>query len=375
MRLIQDVNVKNKRVFLRVDFNVPVTDGQITDNFRILKAIPTIKHLVESRAKIIIGTHYGRPEGKKSAETSVAPIAKELKKLLNLPVLMATDITGPDVEAMAENLKPGEIMMIENLRWNPGEEADDENFAEELARLAEIYVNDAFAVSHRANASVHALAKILPSYAGLLLQSEVTKLSLLLTNPNPPFVLIIGGVKVKDKAGVIKSLAPKADTILLGGGVASTFLKAKGEDVGESIVDEEMIGECKSMLEIYGNKIVLPTDFVKTATASGSFAMMDIGEVTRSNFRNIIMSAKTVLWNGSLGKSEDPDYQQGMISVAKAMGEIAETTVIAGGDTVGFILEHHLERGISFLSTGGGAALEFLAGDKLPGIEALSNSN
>lgn len=371
MRLVQDADVKNKKVFLRVDFNVPINEGVISDNYRIKTALPTIQYLVERKAKVIIGTHFGRPEGQKSTETSLALIAKELEKLLGSSVTLAPDVLGGSVSQMVDALESGQVMMLENLRWDAREEKDDAGFAQELGGLAEIYVNDAFAVSHRANASVHTITKFLPSYAGLLMQSEITNLTFLLTNPEPPFVLIVGGVKVDDKAGMIDKLAPKADTILVGGGVANTFLKAKGIDIGESVYDEKMVPECERMLNDYSIKIVLPIDAAKEPTASGSFKILDLGPETISKFVTEIKKAKTVLWNGSLGKNEEPLYQKGMTAIAQAMGGLNEKTVIAGGDTVGFILEHGLEKGISFLSTGGGAALEYLAGEKLPGIEVL----
>lgn len=372
MRLVQDAEVANKKVFLRVDFNVPVKDGVITDNNRIKAAIPTIKHLVESRAKVIIGTHLGRPDGVPSAETSVGPAAKELERLLNLKVELAPAVIGPEVAQMVEELPAGGILMLENLRWDKREEENDPGFAQELSTYADLYVNDAFAVSHRANASVEALPRLLPSYAGLLMESEVTSLEMFLQDPAHPFVMIIGGVKVKDKAGMIDKLAPIADRILIGGGVANTFLKAKADDISASVYDEEMVEACKGMLEKYYNKIVLPTDYIKEELADGGFKIMDIGEKSREVFTHEISEAKTVLWNGNLGYTEDPKYRGGGREVAKAMAELHETTVVAGGDTVGFIKEEGLDQGISFISTGGGAALEFLAGEKLPGIEVLN---
>jgi len=373
MRLVQEADVKNKRVFLRVDFNVPLEDGRVTDNNRILAAIPTIKLLAESRAKVIIGTHLGRPEGKKSVETSVLPAAKELQRILNLKVEVAPDILGPITEKMIGDLKPGGIIVLENLRWDKREEENDPEFASELAKLADIYINDAFAVSHRANASVEAITKFLPSYAGLLMQSEVNHLDVLMKDPKRPFTIIIGGVKVKDKVGMIEKLAPNAEEILVGGGVANTFLKAKGEEIGQSVYDEEMVSECERILKFLGHKIVLPTDFVKEEVPGGGFKIMDIGPSTARNFASMIQRSETILWNGSLGYNEDPRYRDGMKSVAKSMaGNHDATTVIAGGDTVGFVKQEKLDKNISFISTGGGAALEFLAGVRLPGIEALS---
>lgn len=402
MKTIDQVNIKGKKVFLRVDFNVPMKNGIITDNNRIKAAIPTIKYLVGEKAKIIIGTHCGRPQGKKSPETSIAPIAKELQRLLNLKVAIADQVIGDDVDRLAKALQPGGILVLENLRWDKGEEEDDTLFAQELAGLAEVYVNDAFAVSHRANASVHAITNYLPSFAGFLMAGEIEHLSKIKDKPLSPFVLIIGGVKIDDKAGMIEKLAPKADKILLGGGVANTFLEANGQEVSKSVVDEGMVGECKKMLSKYKKKIVLPSDYISedspvistepkasaeisddmkdlSASArddnkndSGDFKIMDLGRQTIEQYSEIIKRAKTVFWNGSLGFSEDPRYAGGMRSIAMAMNAVIGTTVVAGGDTVGFVKAERLDNNITFISTGGGAALEFLAGKKLPGIEALN---
>jgi len=378
MKLLQDVKVGGKTVFLRVDFNVPIEKGEISDTNRIRAALPTIKFLVESRAKVIIGTHFGRPEGKPSAETSILPIAKELERMLNLKVIIAKGLVDEETKKLASDLKPGQILVLENLRWDPREEKNDSGFAKELAGMTEsadkepgIYVNDAFAVSHRANASVDAIAKLLPSYAGLLLQSEVTHLQLLLSNPGHPFVVIVGGIKIEDKAGMIEKLAPSADNILVGGGVANTFLKAQGQDLSKSAVDEEMVSACKAMLEKFGNKIILPMDLNKKDLGNNEFSVMDIGPSTIEKFSAVIRSAETVLWNGNLGYTEEAEFQAGSKAVAKAMQMLRGTTVIAGGDTGGFVKKEGLDKGISFISTGGGAALEFLAGEKLPGIVAL----
>ncbi|HOX41351.1 MAG TPA: phosphoglycerate kinase [bacterium] len=378
MELLQDIELRNKTVFLRVDFNVPMTGGKITDTYRIRAAVPTIKFLVDRGAKVVIGTHCGRPEGKKTPETSIKPIAIKLQQIMGHKIQMAPDVVNDDIKGhIKEEMKPGQILVLENLRWDSREEANDLGFAKELAGLTEsengkpgIYVNDAFAVSHRENASVVAITQFLPSYAGLLMQSEMTQLSLFLENPAEPFVLIIGGVKVKDKAGMIEKLGEKADKILVGGGVGNTFLKAKGENIGQSAYDEDMVDECRAMIQRYGNKLVMPVDGA-VEKSGDSFRILDIGEETRAIFTREIARAKAVFWNGSLGKSEDERYQKGMVDVATALSKLHETTVVAGGDTVGFIIEHKLEKGISFLSTGGGAALEYLAGVELPGIAIL----
>lgn len=369
MKLIQEADLKNKRVFLRVDFNVPLRDGKITDNNRIKAAIPTIKYLVEGHAKIIIGTHCGRPEGKPSEDTSIAPMAKELQRLLNLKVTMAPGIIGTKVEKITHAMQAGGILVLENLRWDKREEENDTVFAQELAKLADMYVNDAFAVSHRANASVEALARYLPGYAGLLLQNEITNLSKL-DNPNRPFVIVIGGVKIEDKAGIIEKLEPKASEILLGGGVANTFLKAKGVNIGNSVYDEKMVAFCKEMLEKYKKKIILPIDVIKDSEKN-DFHIFDIGSETRKIYAEKISKARTVFWNGNLGLTEEQKYSLGTKEIAQAVNKVDGMTVVAGGDTVGFLENEKLMTNITFISTGGGAAMEFLAGKKLPGIEAL----
>lgn len=371
MELIQNADIRGKRVFLRVDLNVPMVGEKITDSNRIRTILPTVKLIALSQAKVIIGAHLGRPEGKRSEETSLASVAKELQRMINLKVELASDVVGQPVVDQIENMPYGGILMLENLRWDKREEANDSKFAEELASLADIYVNDAFAVSHRSNASVDAITKYLPSYAGLLLQSEISNLSALMDNPKHPFILVIGGVKVKDKAGVLEKLAPASDKILVGGGVANTFLKAKGSNISKSVYDEEMITGCKKLLKKYDKKIYLPVDFEREDLENGEFKNFDIGPETRKIFMSEIRKGKTVFWNGSLGYSEDPKYAEGMRVVARTIADIKQTTVIAGGDTAGFVIENGFSNGITFISTGGGAALEFLAGTKLPGIEAL----
>lgn len=372
MKSVRDAEVKDQTVFLRVDFNVPFKDGAISDNNRIKSAIPTIKLLLEKRAKIVIGTHIGRPNGV-DVQFSTVPVAKELAKLLEMEIFSTDLVVGPAVQAKVDQLKDGEILLLGNLRFDPREEKNDPAFAQELASYADLYVNDAFAVSHRANASVDAITNYLPSYGGLLLESEITSLNFLLSNPQEPFVVIIGGAKIKDKAGVIKHLAEKADRILIGGAVALTFMKARGDDVGQSLVDKDMFDECNQLLKQYAEKIVLPVDSVfEKGTSEGMFKIFDIGPRTQELYAHEIAAAKSVFWNGNLGFTEDQRYCEGTRAVAMAIKAIHTTTVVAGGDTVDFIDANNLRSGFSFISTGGGAAMEFMAGQKLPGIEALS---
>lgn len=375
MKSIRDVDVRNKKIFLRVDFNVPIENGRITDNNRIRNSIPTIKYLIDNEAIIIIGTHVGRPDGKLNPEFSTLPMAQELARLLGKEVF-ATDHVINDKELLPkiENLKPKEILVLGNLRFHPEEEVNNPLFAQKLASYADIYVNDAFAVSHRSNASVDAITNYIPSYSGLLLESEITSLGLLLKNPEPPFIMIIGGAKVKDKAGLIETLAKKADKVLIGGAVANTFLKSLGEEVSESLVENDMIESCKKMLEEFKGKIILPVDFVKEVKGD-KFRILDIGPKTASRFKSEIVNAGSIFWNGNMGYTEDKRFEAGSKAVADAIAANSfGTKVAAGGDTVGFLNQNNMQKVFSFISTGGGAALEFLAGVKLPGVEALNKA-
>lgn len=374
MKSIRDANVHNKRVFLRVDFNVPMKDGKITDFSRIEKSTPTIKYLLDRKAKVILGTHLGRPEGKFNQEFSTVPVASELAKILGKEVFATDQVGGPGVLAKANSLSSGGVLMLGNLRFDSREEKNDKSFASELSNLADIYVNDAFAVSHRENASVCAITQYLPSYSGLLLESEITTLGLLLKNPIRPFLVITGGAKVEDKTSIIENLAKIADTVLIGGAVGITFSASRGEDVSDSLVEPSMFPICKKILESYNEKIILPVDYVKENSESGGFKILDIGQNTIEKFTHEISYAQTIFWNGNLGYTEDKRFQNGTLSIAKALAASGKTTVIAGGDTAGFLAENKLEAGISFISTGGGAAMEFLAGKTMPGIEALDRS-
>ncbi len=371
MKKLLEAEVENKRVFVRVDFNVPIKDGKITDDNRIIQALPTIKYLLENNAKIILGTHLGKPKGEKSAETSTWPCADRLSQLLGQEIKYVDAIVSDEVKEVSYNLQPREILMIGNLRWDPREEADDEGFGQELASLAEVYVNDAFAVSHRANASVSSITKFLPGYGGFLIEKEIENLSQLLENPPYPFVLVIGGVKIADKAGMIDKLAPIADKVIVGGGVANTFWKAIGKDIGQSVYDEEMVDACSQMLDKYQGKIVLPSDAENEWSEQG-FAIKDLGPNTRHDYYEIVKNAAIVLWNGNMGYTEDEKFQQGSMTVAYAMRDGSAHSFLAGGDTAGFVINAGLGDAMTFISTGGGAALEFLAGLELPGIKAIS---
>lgn len=371
MKSIRDAGIENKYVFLRVDFNVPMEDKKMIDNFRVIRTLPTIQYLLKNRNKIIIGTHLGKPEGKIIPQLSTVPLAQELAKLIKHRIFATDHILDPLVRKKVEKLRTGEILVLGNLRWHIEEELDNERFARDLASYADVYVNDAFGVCHREHASVDAITKFLPSYAGLLVESEVTMLSLLLKNPIQPFVLVMGGAKIKDKAGLINNLAERADKILIGGAIANTFLAANGQAVGESLYQKEMTERCLEIAQRYHQKIILPVDLIRDVQENGQFKFMDIGPQTRKTFKEEIAKANTVFWNGNMGNSEDVRFQEGTREIAEAMIENRGTTVISGGDTVGFVNSQNLSQGINFISTGGGATLSFLAGENMPGIKAL----
>jgi len=378
MRLLKEADVAGKIVIVRVDFNVPLKDGKITDDKRIRAVLPTIEYLRKKKARIVLISHLGRPDGKVADDLRLAPVADRISKLLKYPVHYEPDCIGSDVEFAVRGLHESDVLLLENLRFYPEEEADDAGFAQKLAVLADVFVNDAFAVSHRAHASVHAIAKFLPSYAGFLLEKEVKMLSSLLKSPKHPFIAIMGGVKVSDKIGVIESLLKKVDAVLIGGAMMFTFYKALNYEVGKSKFEVDKVSLAKSLLKLGNKKIILPTDVVlsdkrvvpadKMPKNSAGF---DIGPETQAIYAEMIKEAKTVFWNGPMGLFEQKPFDKGTIAIAKAMAECKGVTVIGGGDSVSAIEKARLEKKFSHVSTGGGASLEFLEGKKLPGIEVL----
>ena len=374
MRSIRDADIKGKKVFLRVDFNVTMDSGKIVDDNRIKSALPTINYLIEKEAKVIIGTHLGRPEGSWIPGLSTVPVAQHLAKLLNKKVYVSDHVISQEVTEKIETMKPGEVLILGNLRFHQEEEANNEAFAQDLAKYADLYVNDAFGVSHRANASVEAITRFLPSYSGFLLDAETTTLSLLLKEPVRPFLLIIGGAKIKDKAALLKHLVEKADKVLLGGAVGNTFLSTRGFNISQSLSDKGMQDKCEEIMELYGNKLVLPVDTVRENLEDGSYKMLDIGPKTIEKYKNEIKSASTIFWNGNLGYTEDENFAKGTMEIAKAIAENPNTKVVAGGDTVTFIEKNNLAGSFTFISTGGGAAMQYLSGEELPGVTALDKS-
>jgi phosphoglycerate kinase len=388
-KTVKDIDLKGKKVFVRCDFNVPMDEKQnITDNTRIVAALPTIKYLLEQDCKIILASHLGRPKGEVKPEFSLAPVAKELSKLLNKEVIMAKDVIGEDATNKAENLKKGEIMLLENVRFHREETDNDPEFAKKLASMAEVYVNDAFGAAHRAHASTAGIAQYLPAVSGFLIEKELTVLGNAINNPERPFMAILGGAKVSDKIGVIDSLLDKVDTLMIGGGMAYTFFKAQGYSVGNSLCEEEKTGlalEAMEKAKQKGVKLLLPVDTkvgkeFKPDTESKTVAWtdipdgwegFDIGEKTIEMFKNELKNAKTVIWNGPVGLFEFDQFAIGTNEIAKTLADLDATTIIGGGDSGAAVAKAGLADKMTHICTGGGASLEFLEGKKLPGIECL----
>ena len=388
-KTIKDINLKEKKVLVRCDFNVPMDEQRnITDNTRIVSALPTIKYLLDENCAIILCSHLGRPKGEFKEEFSLKPVAKELSRLLNKEVIMAKDVIGEDAKSKAKELKNGQIMLLENVRFHREETDNDENFAKELASMAEIYVSDAFGTVHRAHASTAGVAKFLPAVAGLLIEKELKFLGAAVTNPERPFVAILGGAKVSDKIGVIDSLLEKVDTLIIGGGMAYTFFKAQGYEVGNSICELDKLDlarEAMQKAKEKGVKLMLPVDTkvgkefkedtesktVKYNEIPSDWEGFDIGEETIKIFEEEIRKAKTVVWNGPLGLFEFDQFAIGTNAIAKTLSQIDAVTIIGGGDSAAAVKKAGLENKMTHISTGGGASLEFLEGKKLPGIECL----
>lgn len=388
---LPDSALEGKRVFVRVDFNVPIRDGKISEDYRVRRVIPTIDYLVERKARIILGSHLGRPKGVAIADLSLKPVATRLSDLLGKSVKFVGKVIGPEVTEAANSLKDGEVMLLENLRFFKEETANDPKFAKELSSLADIYVNDAFGTSHRKHASTYGMADYFDiRVAGFLVSRELTFLSRLRENPDRPFVVIVGGGKIKDKIHALKSLIEEADKVLLGGGAAYTFLKANGVNIGNSIVEDEFVGWAKEALDKYGDKIFLPVDHV----VAGSFERrkncmvvdeeipedlqgFDIGPKTAAKYNHEIRGTGSVFWSGPMGVFEVGDFSAGTNQVARAVALATwrgATTVVGGGETIASIRQAEvLDSEITHISTGGGALLEFLGGDELPGISILND--
>ncbi|MBI9100871.1 MAG: phosphoglycerate kinase [Spirochaetales bacterium] len=389
LRTVKDFDFKNKKVLVRVDFNVPLKDGVITDDTRIRAALPTLEYIrAQEGSKLILMSHLGRPKGEKKPEFSLAPVAAYLAELTGWKVIMATDVIGDEVKAAADKLEKGEVLVLENTRYYAGETKNDEELSKNIASLGDIFVNDAFGTAHRAHSSTEGVSKFLPSCAGFLIEKECKFFDSILENPKKPFVAVIGGAKVSSKIGVLESLLPKCTTLVIGGGMAYTFLKVQGHSIGKSLFEEEYVETAKNLLaaaEKAGVEIILPEDHVVASEFSenavaeavdsidipeGKIAM-DIGPLTTAKIKDRIAAASSLVWNGPLGVFEFEAFAKGTLKVAEYVADCPGTTVVGGGDSVAAVNKFGYADRIDHVSTGGGASLEFLEGKILPGIAAL----
>ena len=396
-KTVYDIDVAGKKVLLRCDFNVPQdkATGAITSDKRIVAALPTIRYLLGQGAAVIACSHLGKPKGTWKESLTLAPVAKRLTELLGMDVLFAKDIVGEDAKTKAAALRPGQLLLLENLRFDPREEKNDPEFAKELASMAELYVSDAFGTVHRAHASTAGVAAYLPAYAGLLIEKELSVMGKALEDPKRPFVAILGGAKVSDKLNVINNLLEKVDTLIIGGGMAYTFIKAQGYEVGKSLCDDSKLDYCKEMMakaQEKGVKLLLPVDtacvenfpdpidapvettVVPVTAIPADMEGCDIGPETMKLFADAVKASKTVVWNGPMGVFENPTLAAGTLAVAKAMAESDATTVIGGGDSAAAVQQMGLGDKMTHISTGGGASLEYLEGKELPGIAVIQKA-
>ena len=385
-KTVRDISVEGKRVLLRVDFNVPLDGARISDDTRIRASLPTIEYLCDHQARIILMSHLGRPRGV-DEQLRLAPCAARLGELLGKPVEAARDCLGPQVQSAAAALQTGDVMLLENLRFHKEEEANDRTFAAELAKLGDIYVNDAFGSAHRAHASTEGVAHLLPAVAGLLMEQELNFLGQALENPPRPFLAILGGAKVSDKIGVIQNLMQKADHILIGGGMANTFARAQGYEMGDSLVEADKLDVARDLIARSNGKLIFPVDaviadrFDKDAHSQvvaidhipPGWRMLDVGPQTVALFKGYVQAARTIVWNGPLGVFEFPRFAQGTIALAHALANSHATTIIGGGESVAAVEQAGVSDRMSHISTGGGASLEFLEGKSLPGVAALQD--
>jgi len=387
-KTVRDINLKGKRVLMRVDFNVPMDKGVVTDDKRIRAALPTIQYVLEQGASLIVMSHLGRPKGAGfEAEFGLKPAAEVLSKLFSKPVKMAPDCIGPEVEALARALKPGEVLMLENVRFHKEEEKNDPAFAKKLAGLGEVYVNDAFGSAHRAHASTEGVAKFLPAVSGFLMEQELEYLGRATTNPARPYIAILGGAKISDKIAVIENLLTKCDKLIIGGGMANTFLGAKGYAMQDSLVEPGSIETAKKIIANAGGKLLLPVDAViadkfeaeaanKVVDADkvpAGWRIMDIGPKSVALFSDALKGAKLIVWNGPMGVFEMPKFAEGTFAIAKVLASSGATTVIGGGDSASAVKKAGVAKQMTHVSTGGGASLEFLEGKVLPGVAALND--
>jgi phosphoglycerate kinase len=386
-KTVEDVDVRGKKVLVRVDFNVPIKDGKVGEDTRIRAALPTIEYLLENGAAVILCSHLGRPKGGVQPEFSLKPVADHLSQLIDKKVAFSEECIGPAAERAAEALKPGEVLILENTRFYPGETKNDPEMARQLAALADLYVNDAFGSAHRAHASTEGVAKYLPAVAGFLMEKEIRYLGQAIADPARPFIAILGGAKISDKIGVIRSLLNKANQVLIGGGMANTFFKAQGYPIGESLVEDEALDTARDLLDEGGNHLRLPVDVViadrfdneaerrvmSMSSVPEGWRILDIGPETVESFGKIIEEAGTVVWNGPMGVFEFPRFSEGTFGIARAIARSAAISIVGGGDSIAAIQEAGVADQITHISTGGGASLEMLEGLVLPGLAALQD--
>jgi len=384
-KTIRDVSVRGKRVLVRVDFNVPLQDGAAADDARILAALPTINYLLEQGAALILCSHLGRPKGQIAPELRMDPLAARLAELLNRPVTKLDDCVGPEVEAAAQAMRPGDVVMLENTRFHAEEKDNDPEFARKLAGLAQVYVNDAFGSAHRAHASTEGVAHYLPAVAGLLMEKELEFLGRAVEHPEHPYLAILGGAKISDKIGVIESLLARCDRLLIGGAMANTFFEALGFEMGDSLVEREALPLARSLLESAGSRIVLPVDVVVADAfdndansrvvapneVAAGWRILDIGPKTMPTFESALRGAKTIVWNGPLGVFEMSNFAWGTFKMAQLLADLDAVTIVGGGDSAAAVRQAGLADKMTHVSTGGGASLELLEGKELPGVAVL----
>jgi phosphoglycerate kinase len=387
-KTVRDIDLKGKRVLMRVDFNVPMADGAVTDDKRIRAALPTIQYVLDQAASLILMSHLGRPKGVGfDPEFSLKAAAEALSKLLGKPVQMAPDCVGPEVEALAKALKPGDVLMLENTRFHKGEEKNDLELARQMAALGEVYVNDAFGSAHRAHASTEGVARYLPAVSGFLMEQELEYLGRATDNPARPYVAVLGGAKISDKILVVENLLTKCDTLIIGGGMANTFLAAKGYAMQDSLVEAGSVDTAKAIMAKAGNKLLLPVDavvadkfdaeansqVVDVDKVPAGWRIMDVGPKSIEKFGVVLKAAKLVVWNGPMGVFEMPKFAEGTFAVARLLADSGATTVIGGGDSASAVKKAGVAKKMTHVSTGGGASLEFLEGKVLPGVAALND--
>ncbi|MCJ7623066.1 MAG: phosphoglycerate kinase [Anaerolineaceae bacterium] len=384
-KTIDDIELQNKKVLVRVDFNVPIKNGKVMDDTRIIAALPTIEYLIGKGSAVILCSHLGRPKGKIDLDFSLRPVAVHLSQILHQPISFADDCIGEAAELAAQNLQPGQVLLLENTRFHSEEMENDPIMAQKLARLADIFVNDAFGTAHRAHASTEGVAHYLPAVAGRLMEKEIEHLGNAISNPKHPFIAILGGAKISDKIGVIENLLSHADQILIGGGMANTFFKAQNIAVGDSLVEDDVIEIARGLMQRGGEKLYLPVDIViadqftadaqskviPTGDVDAGWRILDIGPETIKNYREIISIAGTVVWNGPMGVFEFPEFAKGTNAIAKAVADSNAISVVGGGESAAAIMQSGVASQITHISTGGGASLEMLEGKPLPGLSAL----